>query len=154
MGSCLRTKRGGGGRTILPGRHAVIRFAGAAALLLAFAGISASPAGAAQPVSHTAYGTGLVVGLDRPMPLGQRHALTAGLLAGGKPLAPGIRFLDVPHHRVPVKAQRIRQHAGVRYAEPNYVMHAAAAPNDPSFALQWPLENTGQTVNGITGLPG
>jgi subtilisin family serine protease len=30
----------------------------------------------------------------------------------------------------------------------------AGAPNDPSFGLQWPLVNTGQTVNGVTGTPG
>jgi subtilisin family serine protease len=51
-------------------------------------------------------------------------------------------------------AQRIRKQKGVRYAEPNYVVHAAAAPNDPSFGLRWPLENTGQTVNGVAGVRG
>jgi subtilisin family serine protease len=51
-------------------------------------------------------------------------------------------------------AQRIGQHDGVRYAEPDYVTHAAATPNDPSFGLQWPLENTGQTVNGGGGIRG
>jgi Subtilase family len=55
---------------------------------------------------------------------------------------------------VPIMAQRIGQQDGVRYAEPDYVTHAAATPNDPSFGLQWPLENTGQTVNGVTGLRG
>jgi subtilisin family serine protease len=27
-------------------------------------------------------------------------------------------------------------------------------PNDPSFGMQWGLQNTGQTVNGATGTPG
>jgi subtilisin family serine protease len=88
------------------------------------------------------------------MPLRQKRDLATGLLAGARSLAPGIRFLNVPHHRVPAMAQRIRKQKGVRYAEPNYVVHAAAAPNDPSFGLRWPLENTGQTVNGVAGVRG
>jgi subtilisin family serine protease len=51
-------------------------------------------------------------------------------------------------------ARRIGEQAGVRYAEPNYVLQAAATPNDPSFDLRWPLENTGQAVNGIKGIRG
>ena len=27
-------------------------------------------------------------------------------------------------------------------------------PNDPSFGMQWGLQNTGQTLNGVTGTPG
>jgi hypothetical protein len=38
---------------------------------------------------------------------------------------------------------------GVLYAEPNYLVNAFEAPNDPLFPTQWSLENTGQ--NG--GLP-
>ncbi len=33
----------------------------------------------------------------------------------------------------------------VRYVEPNYVLTAAATPNDPSFSQLWGLHNTGQT---------
>ncbi len=33
----------------------------------------------------------------------------------------------------------------IEYAEPNYVVHAMGAPNDPSFGLLWGLNNTGQT---------
>jgi subtilisin family serine protease len=38
----------------------------------------------------------------------------------------------------------------VEYAEPNYLVHAVAVPQDPDFPLQWSLKNTGQ--NG--GIPG
>ena len=38
----------------------------------------------------------------------------------------------------------------VLYAEPNYILHAIAVPNDPGFNLLWGLQNTGQ--NG--GAPG
>jgi len=33
----------------------------------------------------------------------------------------------------------------VMYAEPNYIYHTCAIPNDPDFNLQWALHNTGQT---------
>jgi len=39
----------------------------------------------------------------------------------------------------------------VRYAEPNFIYRPLAAPNDPSFGLQWALNNTGQPVNGTFG---
>src|SRR6185436_12619632 len=43
----------------------------------------------------------------------------------------------------------------VAYVEPNYVVHAFADPNDPSFPQLWGLKNTGQAVNGgVPGLPG
>lgn len=41
----------------------------------------------------------------------------------------------------------------VEYVEPNFVVHAAAVPNDPDFARQWSLHNVGQTA-GRTDLPG
>jgi thermitase len=123
-------------------------------LALALRGIFESPAAAAEPVSRDAYGPGLLVGLDRTMPFRQKRDLVTNVLAGAKSLAPGVWFLDVPRRRVPVMAQRLGQRDGVRYAEPDYVMREAAAPDDSSFELQWPLENTGQTVNGVTGVRG
>lgn len=39
----------------------------------------------------------------------------------------------------------------VLYAEPNYIVHAIAVPGDPLFTNLWGLNNTGQTVNGVTG---
>jgi thermitase len=123
-------------------------------LALALTGIFASPAAPAEPVSRGAYGEGLLVGLDRTMPFRQKRDLVTGVLAEAKSLAPGIWFLDVPRRRVPVMALRVGQQDGVRYAEPDYVMREAAAPDDPSFWLQWPLENTGQTVNGVAGIRG
>jgi thermitase len=49
----------------------------------------------------------------------------------------------------------LRSRGHVRFAEPDYLNHEDAAPNDPSFGLQWGHLNTGQTVNGIhTGTAG
>ena len=37
----------------------------------------------------------------------------------------------------------------VVYAEPNYIYHVCATPNDPDFNVQWALHNTGQTNGTI-----
>jgi subtilisin family serine protease len=42
----------------------------------------------------------------------------------------------------------------IDYAEPNYLYGPQQMPDDPEFALQWHLNNTGQTVNGRSGKPG
>jgi thermitase len=41
--------------------------------------------------------------------------------------------------------KRFNRSAGVRYAEPNYVYHALATPNDPRFGELYGLDNRGQT---------
>ena len=45
----------------------------------------------------------------------------------------------------------LEQDPRVAYAEPNFVLHAADTPNDPSFTQEWGLNNTGQQVNFTTG---
>ena len=42
--------------------------------------------------------------------------------------------------------------AGVRSAEPNYVVRAVAIPNDTQFGQLWGMNNTGQTVSGQAGV--
>src|SRR5713226_3287399 len=42
----------------------------------------------------------------------------------------------------------------VEYAEPNYMVHTTAIPNDPRFGELWGLQNTGQTIQGFPGIPG
>jgi subtilisin family serine protease len=44
----------------------------------------------------------------------------------------------------------------VQYVEPNYVVHTAGAqvPNEPSFAQLWGLQNTGQSIGGVSGVAG
>ncbi len=41
----------------------------------------------------------------------------------------------------------------VEYAEPDYIVRPLAAPNDQFIGLQWGVNNTGQSVNGVTGTP-
>jgi subtilisin family serine protease len=47
----------------------------------------------------------------------------------------------------------LEQDPRVAYAEPNFILHAADTPNDPSFTQEWGLNNTGQQVNFTTGTP-
>ncbi len=49
------------------------------------------------------------------------------------------------------------QRPWVRYAEPDYIMTASGAtkvPNDSAFGRQWGSLNTGQSVNGTSGMAG
>jgi subtilisin family serine protease len=47
----------------------------------------------------------------------------------------------------------LRARDDVLYAEPNYLVHADAVPNDSRFGDQWALHNTGQAVGGVAGTP-
>ena len=49
---------------------------------------------------------------------------------------------------------RLARRGDVLYAEPNYILSITTAPNDPSFPSLWGLENLGQPVAGLPGLPG
>jgi subtilisin family serine protease len=42
----------------------------------------------------------------------------------------------------------------VEYAEPNYILHANLAPNDPRYGELWGMKNTGQVIGGVAGKPG
>lgn len=46
--------------------------------------------------------------------------------------------------------ERYRRDPNILYAEPDYIVHAFSAPNDPQFSSQWGLQNTGQAG----GMPG
>jgi subtilisin family serine protease len=43
----------------------------------------------------------------------------------------------------------------VEYAQPNYIYHATAVPNDPDYGQLWAAKNNGQSITGTypTGLP-
>lgn len=49
-------------------------------------------------------------------------------------------------------ARTLLQMDGVRYVEPDAVLRHSAIPSDPRFGEQWGLSNTGQTVEGSTGV--
>ncbi len=54
--------------------------------------------------------------------------------------------LRVPRKQVLAVVRRLRRNRAVAYAEPDYLMHESATPNDPLFSLQWSDDNTGQNV--------
>ncbi len=70
-----------------------------------------------------------------------------------------IPVLDVYKFRVPDQVTveemvaALKENPDIEYAEPNYVAHIAATPNDPYFRYQYALSNTGQQV-GSTGPSG
>ena len=62
-----------------------------------------------------------------------------------------------PTRVIAVVARLRREHALVRFAEPDYLLRESAAtriPDDPSSSLEWPSLNTGQAVNGTVGTAG
>ncbi|HEX8284916.1 MAG TPA: S8 family serine peptidase [Pyrinomonadaceae bacterium] len=62
----------------------------------------------------------------------------------------GLRLARVPAEETLAAVESLRARPDVLYAEPNYVRRKFAAPNDPSYAAQWALKNTGQS-SGIAG---
>jgi subtilisin family serine protease len=58
--------------------------------------------------------------------------------------AEGARVVEVAGG-VQAAVRRLENTPGVEYAEPNYVYHALATPNDPRFGELYGLNNTGQT---------
>ena len=58
------------------------------------------------------------------------------------------------HHNLDQAIREYEAEGLVSYAEPNYLVHAVVVPNDPYFSLQWAWNNTGQNIQGITGVPG
>jgi subtilisin family serine protease len=62
----------------------------------------------------------------------------------------GTRVLRVAKGQVMSAVAQLRKQPDVRYAEPNYILHADATPADPSFGQLWALNNTGQTLGCAT----
>jgi len=51
-------------------------------------------------------------------------------------------------------AAALQNNPQVLYAEPNYILHLDATPNDPFFGQLYGLKNTGQSIAGIPGTGG
>ena len=84
------------------------------------------------------------------------RAELAGLL-GAKiverlPLSGLVRVRLEPGMSIEAAAAAFERQPGVRYAEPNHRYRLFATPNDLDSDL-WALNNTGQSVNGVTGTP-
>ena len=83
-----------------------------------------------------------------------QHSATGPAPAGRVDAVGPLVRLQVPDGSERRVAYRLQRLDSVRFAEPDYVMRSSAVPDDPSFGLQWPLQNTGQTLNGSSGLAG
>jgi subtilisin family serine protease len=90
-------------------------------------------------------------GMARTTQLGAERVVRAREI---RTLGAGAHLLSVPNGSVLDAVRLLNSYPGVRYAEPDYEAHEAGVPNDPSFPMQWALQNTGQTVNGTAGTPG
>jgi subtilisin family serine protease len=68
----------------------------------------------------------------------------------------GVHMLQVPVGWEASVIQFLKATGGVKYAELDYqhTTSGGAIPNDPGFANQWGLLNTGQLVNGYSGPAG
>lgn len=55
---------------------------------------------------------------------------------------------------VPEAIQELKKNPDVLYVQPNYIYRKEAAVNDPGFDQLWGLQNSGQMINGITGVAG
>jgi subtilisin family serine protease len=64
------------------------------------------------------------------------------------------RVLRVRPGREMATIHALRARRDVRYAEPDWIGHADALPDDPKFGRQWALRNTGAKVFGVAGVPG
>jgi hypothetical protein len=63
-------------------------------------------------------------------------------------------LLHVSPAAVGATIDRLKKDPRVRYAEPNFIVHADTVPNDPAFGNLWGLSNTGQPIQGFAGTPG
>ena len=123
----------------------------AALALLAF--LLAAPAGSRAATLPDEYASGEVLIKFAP---GTSAAASDSILAAlGATRLSAFRSIGASHQRisrmsVEQAVARFGRDPRVLYIEPNFIVHATAIPDDPRFAEQWGLHNTGQ----IGGTPG
>jgi thermitase len=69
---------------------------------------------------------------------------SAGVTGVDRTILGGARVVSVAGS-VTAAVDRLNRSAAVQYAEPDYLLHTTAVPNDPRFAELYGLNNTGQT---------
>ena len=129
------------------------RFGLAVTLAVLATWLGAGPGDAAPPegdsVAHE-----VIVGFSHGASALQRERAVRGVDGHVKKRLHGIgaALVRVPG-RVGPAVDRLERRAGVRYAEPNFLVSTAAVPNDPAFGQLWALDNSGQLVNFAFGTP-
>ena len=144
------------------GRSAQLRIQLLALFVLLAVGGSATPA-ASQPTSLSLpafASTHVLVGFEPGTPQTLERTTEASVGARERAVVgAGTHLLTVAPGRVLSTVKALKERAVVRYAEPDWMLAADSIPNDPGFANQWGLYNTGQTIDvdentSITGTPG
>ena len=69
-------------------------------------------------------------------------------------LVEGLCLVEVAEGQREAVMKRYADERLVLYAQPDYEIRANVIPDDPSFPLQWGLQNTGQTIGTDPGTPG
>jgi subtilisin family serine protease len=141
-----------------------LRIGGAAVAALVVCGVLVSGAAIAKPATSSSASGGQAAE-DRVIVKFRSDANKADEdRAEGDAHATEQRTIDAQTHvlrvqkgKVDTAISRLRSHAKVSYAEPDFKVHADVVPTAaqaPSFHQLWGLQNTGQTVNGAAGTPG
>lgn len=88
--------------------------------------------------------------------LGEMAAVLAeGRVRHYSEFVPGLSILSVPPGREEEALEQCSRLPGLRYAvRDTRSTMLSTDPNDPYFAMQWQFKNTGQSVNGVSGIAG
>ncbi len=108
-------------------------------------------------MAGTASANEVIVRFQHGAPASARAAAwqSVGAVAGRRLLLDDTRILRVKPGSARAASRALERLDAVKWAEPNLpVEGGAAATNDPDFGDLWGLKNTGQTVEGHTGVPG
>ena len=130
------------------------------ALLLAAAVLSATAAGPHAATRKAAGGRPavpgqIIVGFRAGLSTTARAHVLAGAGATAQTAFRGLNAVVARAGRTRAAIARLERDPNVRYAEPNFILRASAVtPNDPSFPQEWGLNNVGQTVGFLAGVPG
>ena len=110
---------------------------------------------ALDPAGARGAPTELIVGLAAGVSdsEGEQLLAAAGATGDRKLRHVPAKLARVDPSRLDAVLRRLRSDPRVRFAEPNYKVHALATPNDSAFGELWGLVNSGQAVKGVTGMP-
>jgi subtilisin family serine protease len=130
-----------------------VRFLVATALAVI---VALGPGATSAPAPSAGEPSELIVRFERGVTAADRREVRADAGTELERTLPvqGMQLLTVEPGQPTAAAERALESAdGVAYAEPNVVRRAFVRPNDPNFSLLWGLENTGQSIRGVSGTP-
>jgi subtilisin family serine protease len=125
-------------------------------LALPPARVSGAPGGQGAQVinGHDAVAGQVLVKFRVPPDLVEIHRTTDADRDQEISPATHVRLIHSRSHNTAALVAALAGRGDVEYAEPDYIVHATALPNDPFFGLLWGLLNTAQSIGGSQGLAG